>query len=174
MTRNSTSILKLTDSRAELFPAANATASVSMLPRGVGELRRQVMKYWEKLQDPRWQKKRLKILERDGFKCRDCGATEKTLHVHHCFYENGEPWDARANVLLTVCADFHAIRQEAEDDAKRALGYLLAKMTTEAITLLSITLDNEAHREDNSVDTIAVSKSIIEALRKESECPSGF
>lgn len=44
------------------------------------------MKYIEKLRDPRWQKKRLQILERDGFACQSCYDTETTLHVHHCTY----------------------------------------------------------------------------------------
>ena len=37
--------------------------------------------YLEKLKDPRWQKKRLEILERDGWKCMACGEKEKTLRV---------------------------------------------------------------------------------------------
>jgi hypothetical protein len=52
------------------------------------------MDYSQKLKDPRWQKKRLEILERDGWKCMACGDKEKTLHVHHIFYLPGkEPWD---------------------------------------------------------------------------------
>lgn len=52
------------------------------------------MKYAEKLKDPRWQKKRLEILERDKWMCRGCCETQKTLHVHHIFYVHGlEPWD---------------------------------------------------------------------------------
>ena len=31
------------------------------------------MGYSEKLKDPRWQKKRLEILERDNFRCQYCG-----------------------------------------------------------------------------------------------------
>lgn len=65
--------------------------------------------YRLKLLDPRWQRKRLKILERDGWKCIDCDAAEKTLHVHHSYYrEDAEgPWDYEDHTLLTLCADCH-------------------------------------------------------------------
>ena len=36
------------------------------------------MKYSEKLRDPRWQKARLKVLERDNWTCVNCGETERT------------------------------------------------------------------------------------------------
>lgn len=64
--------------------------------------------YSERLKDPRWQKKRLQIMERDGFKCRLCTDTETTLNVHHIFYERGfEPWDYPDSSLFTVCEPCH-------------------------------------------------------------------
>lgn len=66
------------------------------------------MLYIEKLQDPRWQKKRLKIFERDGWRCVNCGRDEQTLHVHHVKYSNGEPWEVEDSSLLTLCHDCHA------------------------------------------------------------------
>ncbi len=80
--------------------------------------------YWQKLKDPRWQKKRLIILERDGFKCRDCEDSNKSLNVHHCHY----PWEISNELLLTVCEDCHAARQELEADGKRALALLFARL----------------------------------------------
>lgn len=83
--------------------------------------------YAEKLRDPRWQKKRLKIMARDQFCCRDCGAGEKTLNVHHCFYEkNAAPWEAGDDYLLTLCESCHLSRGELEHRAKRALAFILA------------------------------------------------
>lgn len=65
--------------------------------------------YSEKLLDPRWQRKRLEILGRDGFSCRSCGSTTKTLHVHHLFYKKGaEPWDYNSGDLVTACDECHA------------------------------------------------------------------
>jgi 5-methylcytosine-specific restriction endonuclease McrA len=64
--------------------------------------------YAEKLKDPRWQKMRLQILERDNWMCQHCFATEKTLHVHHLAYAKGrEPWDYPKGHLLTLCSDCH-------------------------------------------------------------------
>lgn len=64
------------------------------------------MTYSEKLLDPRWQKKRLEIFERDSFTCRFCGNKEKTLAVHHTIYRKAhDPWDYENETLLTLCDD---------------------------------------------------------------------
>ena len=66
--------------------------------------------YRELLLDPRWQRKRLEILERDRFRCTECGADDRTLHVHHTYYEKGKkPWEYPAESLLSLCKDCHAI-----------------------------------------------------------------
>ncbi len=64
--------------------------------------------YAKKLLDPRWQKKRLEILERDNWKCMACGEKDRTLHVHHIFYlPRKEPWDIPNGLLITFCEDCH-------------------------------------------------------------------
>jgi hypothetical protein len=64
--------------------------------------------YSDKLQDPRWQKKRLVILQRDGFTCQSCCDMENTLHVHHRLYISGrDPWDYPDGLLVTLCKDCH-------------------------------------------------------------------
>ena len=62
--------------------------------------------YQEKLKDPRWQRKRLEIMQRDGFKCRSCGCDDETLHVHHWRYA-GEPWEGDDKDKTTVCETCH-------------------------------------------------------------------
>lgn len=84
------------------------------------------MTYAEKLKDPRWQKKRLEILERDGWACRDCGATTRQLQVHHVRYEKGEPWDTPSEFLLTVCEPCHLERGEIEHDLRLELARFMA------------------------------------------------
>jgi hypothetical protein len=65
--------------------------------------------YKDKLLDPRWQKKRLSILDRDKWRCQICGDPDSTLHVHHRVYLSGkEPWDIPDDCLVTLCADCHA------------------------------------------------------------------
>ena len=70
--------------------------------------------YWQKLRDPRWQKRRLEILQRDKFTCRLCADDASTLHVHHLRYERGaDPWESLGFSLLTVCENCHeAMHQE--------------------------------------------------------------
>lgn len=66
------------------------------------------MEYSDKLKSPKWQKKRLQILERDNWQCQYCKDTETQLQVHHLKY-SGEPWDAKNEDLITACSDCHNI-----------------------------------------------------------------
>jgi 5-methylcytosine-specific restriction endonuclease McrA len=64
--------------------------------------------YAEKLKDPRWQKKRLEIFERDGWKCVACKSTDNSLNVHHLQYRKGkDPWDYSGFELATLCEPCH-------------------------------------------------------------------
>lgn len=64
--------------------------------------------YWQKLQDPRWQKKRLEILNEAGFECECCGDTKSQLQVHHGYYEKGkEPWEYDDETLWCLCDRCH-------------------------------------------------------------------
>lgn len=65
------------------------------------------MTYSEKLKDPRWQKKRLEILNRDNFTCIYCGDNKSTLHVHHLMYLGDNPWETPNECLDTTCKDCH-------------------------------------------------------------------
>ena len=64
--------------------------------------------YSELLKDPRWQKKRLEILERDKWTCQSCNSTTKTLNIHHLLYIPGRnPWEYSNKLLLTLCEMCH-------------------------------------------------------------------
>jgi len=91
--------------------------------------------YSEKLKDPRWQKKRLKIMERDEFMCRSCYDTENTLNVHHKYYIQGrKPWEYPEDLLVTLCEGCHAWEEENKtivNDFARVLlsdGYLASEL----------------------------------------------
>jgi hypothetical protein len=78
--------------------------------------------YSDKLKDPRWQKKRLEILERDGWACRQCGDDKNTLHVHHVRYlPKREPWDYPSEMLMALCADCHQVEYEERQCAEHDL-----------------------------------------------------
>jgi hypothetical protein len=82
------------------------------------------MTYQEKLKDPRWQKMRLEILERDQFMCRHCQDDKNTLHVHHRYYEKGkDPWEYDERSLVTLCAGCH----KAEEEQRNAQWGLMEK-----------------------------------------------
>ena len=64
------------------------------------------MTYAQKLKDPRWQKRRLHVLEQRGWRCERCRDEKTTLHVHHKKYR-GEPWDALDHDLEVLCEPCH-------------------------------------------------------------------
>ena len=72
--------------------------------------------YKSKLLDPRWQKKRLEILNRDNWTCTICGCTGKTLHVHHKNYIYGSnPWEYTDTNFISLCNDCHETEHECKD-----------------------------------------------------------
>lgn len=92
--------------------------------------------YAEKLKDPRWQRLRLEVFQRDDFACTQCGATDKPLHCHHIHYVWGrEPWDYSIDDLLTVCADCH---ERLTDDAKGFKAVLADLLTSGEVDYSSL------------------------------------
>jgi hypothetical protein len=58
--------------------------------------------------DPRWQKKRLKVMESTGFKCESCQSETNTLNVHHKQYiPNRDVWDYENEQLAVLCQSCH-------------------------------------------------------------------
>lgn len=83
---------------------------------------RKKTEYQKLLLDPRWQKRRLDILNRDGFTCRECGATDRTLHVHHMLYRRAlAPWEYDDGALITLCEDCHAQEHETRRESEAAV-----------------------------------------------------
>lgn len=56
--------------------------------------------------DPRWQRLRLYVMERDAWRCVACGDAKSTLHVHHKRY-CGDIWDSPQQDLQTLCNSCH-------------------------------------------------------------------
>jgi len=98
--------------------------------------------YAEKLKDPRWQKKRIEILERDKWVCQNCGDDSTTLHVttlhvhHTCYKAHINPWDYKEELLITLCENCHKKEHDkvngSFNDVERAVqeakekGYLIS------------------------------------------------
>jgi hypothetical protein len=95
--------------------------------------------YYELLKHPLWQKKRLEIMQRNGFSCEKCGSTESTLNVHHEYYKKGlNPWEYPDESLHCLCEDCHLkthnyidtinkiLRTLSNQDLSLVLGYVSA------------------------------------------------
>lgn len=82
--------------------------------------------YSEKLRDPRWQKLRLQILERDEWTCQICSDKESTLNVHHRYYLHGkDPWEYPPEALETLCEDCHRSETENRHNIEQMLLFYL-------------------------------------------------
>jgi len=65
--------------------------------------------YAQKLQDPRWQRKRLEVLQKANWKCDVCGDDREELNVHHAYYNHlREPWEY--DDLQCLCKTCHTIK----------------------------------------------------------------
>lgn len=69
--------------------------------------------YLEKLRDPRWQKKRLEIFERDNWECKGCSCNKCELQIHHLKYlKDLEPWEYENEFLQTLCINCHKLLKD--------------------------------------------------------------
>ena len=76
-------------------------------------MKKEKLSYAEMLKDPRWQKKRLEVMQRDGFRCQHCLSEDKSLQVHHLVYhKNYKPWEYENEELITLCHRCHEIETE--------------------------------------------------------------
>jgi hypothetical protein len=100
------------------------------------------MAYREDLLDPKWQKKRLKIFERDKWTCQFCGSKKKTLAVHHKKYLKGKrPWQYPDKLLTTACEPCHTLLYK-KDLIREKLAELEGKITEKFNRKLSREIDH--------------------------------
>ncbi len=76
--------------------------------------------FFEKYRDRRWQEKRLRIMNRAGFRCEMCGSDDNKsqLHIHHGYYEGRgvDPWDYPDDTLWCICAECHELAGSLKHD----------------------------------------------------------
>lgn len=119
--------------------------------------------YADQLKDPRWQKKRLEILSRDCFKCRECGSSTETLHVHHLLYrKNRCVWDYEPELLVTLCEDCHAARGEVIE----RLLFLQYYLTTAQLEIIVNSIGLMAHDLGGSACAERVMDDYLATLKK--------
>lgn len=79
--------------------------------------------YWQKLQSPQWQRRRLERLQKAEFVCECCQDSGSQLHVHHLRYVKGrEPWEYADNELRVLCEACH---ERAHEDRVALIEALL-------------------------------------------------
>lgn len=83
--------------------------------------------YSDKLKDPRWQRKRLEVFERDQFTCQYCESTTKTLNVHHIEYQQGcQPLEYELDMLVTLCEECHEKEEFLKNFTQSGINYLVS------------------------------------------------
>lgn len=132
------------------------------------------MNYLSQLKHPKWQKKRLKILERDDFTCQVCGDKETELHVHHNSYK-GNPWNIDDSELITVCKFCHKLKHKISNFSSYIVKKIKLKSINITIYLLlrenlfesySINHNNNDEVEFNGIFPIEVINLITEYYKK--------
>lgn len=89
------------------------------------EARMTKMTYSEQLRHPKWQKRRLEIMQRDEFTCQLCYDQESPLHVHHKHYSKGKSaWEYDDDALVTVCEACHDVLHEQGERVKQVMAKL--------------------------------------------------
>lgn len=79
--------------------------------------------YFELLKDPRWQRRRLELLQSANFGCQNCGDATSTLHVHHGAYlKDVKPWDYPDDMMHVVCETCHVEFTELQQQFMATLG----------------------------------------------------
>lgn len=102
------------------------------------------MTYSNKLRDPRWQKKRLTIFDRDGWCCKFCGSKDKNLQVHHVVYQKLNPWEYPDYLYQTLCEDCHSERQAVTDRIVAAVRIAIKEVPTPRLEVVSKNLCAQA------------------------------
>jgi hypothetical protein len=127
------------------------------------------MTYQEQIAHPKWQKKRLEILQRDNFTCTLCGDTETTLHIHHEEYGKFA-WSVDSKYLHTRCSHCHLLEEYYKKNYSGTVNTILRVSKRESIgnylimyvyrishngnNLLDIFSIDRSRKEDISLDTI--------------------
>ncbi len=130
--------------------------------------------YSEKLKDPRWQKKRLEIMQRDKWKCTYCFDSKTTLHVHHESYnKNTDPWNYDNDILITLCEHCHLIIESLKkydskvefigkltNSDKKFSGNIFVRCKNDVIFLFKI-------KENTAIELLSVNKNSLINLLKQ-------
>lgn len=125
------------------------------------------MDYKEQLKHPKWQKKRLEIMQRDNFQCQCCFSKEDTLTVHHKKYIDGKSaWEYPDNLLITLCEDCHqSVHLHEKSNIANLLIFIKDSLSFTDVWLLqkrigNIILEQGLERGLNTINKLLLSQTI--------------
>ena len=120
------------------------------------------MRYADKFKDPRWQKKRLRILERDNWACQMCVAKHKSLHVHHLFYiKDIEPWEYEHRYLITLCDDCHKAVHKINFKNEIVLKEIYKYSVSDIANLLSMSTNSLGYEDNFRIEIDQIREGIL-------------
>lgn len=97
--------------------------------------------YYQKLQHPNWQRKRLEVMELADFRCTECESSDEMLNVHHTYYTKGaEPWEYPTESLVCLCKTCHEKREAILLRLKQTVGLLDSDMQKRVLGFASALL----------------------------------
>lgn len=120
--------------------------------------------YKEQIKSPKWQKRRLEIMQADNFTCQICGDTESTLNVHHlCYHKDKNIWEYEDWELITLCENCHKEEHNSYEDIYAYVESLKSHGVTmrEILTLLDsmdirLYLGDDGYIQDQAGDQSAL------------------
>lgn len=93
--------------------------------------------YFQLLKDPRWQKKRLEVMQRADFTCESCCESSDELHVHHGYYEQGKlPWEYPDKSYHCLCGLCHIDAETARKEIRALAGSLWMESQFQLLDML--------------------------------------
>ena len=113
------------------------------------------MTYAEKLRDPRWQRRRLQVLDKADWMCEECGDASSEMHVHHKIYRKGRlPWGYEIWEYRALCLICHRDETQVRQELAELMIYMdiheLNELRDYAAELANKWLDRQTDREAES------------------------
>lgn len=115
--------------------------------------------YAQQLAHPKWQRRRLEMLNAAGWACTACGNDDNQLHVHHRQYFKGRmAWEYADHELAVLCNDCHGSEHYDDELLKRTLSLVPLGMcpTFNALALLAGFFGHDVTAVANLADEIGV------------------
>ncbi len=121
--------------------------------------------YSERLADPRWQRRRLELYQRDNFECQHCSRGDQQLEIHHAYYVSGRsPWHYPGASLRTLCNGCHKIQQSVGPSAVFAWEVLAGLGMTENVNAMGMVRLLEQARRKSGLSLEAIWDGLIKAI----------